>query len=158
MFIDSVINHIYPINESSGQSEPVKSLGKYLDNIYNKGGSWQINNINPTISEVEQLYDIYRNLAHDHVAPDKITTISSNVMEILKALGFKVIPDGVGWKLSEAFITNRGIFFKAYHGYEIYKDPKGLYRCYDPAGNMIYYTDSEKDAIDRITKKSVKLK
>ena len=96
------------ISLSEGKNQAVQNLGKELDRIYNQGGSWKINGINPTMSEVAELYDVYKHIVHDHVTLKNITTISKNVSDILKSLGFNVKEQGVGWCLSEA--VNRKLY------------------------------------------------
>lgn len=101
MLINDVISKVYPIKEAASGSAAIKRLGAELDRIYNSGGSWKIEGIDPTMGEVAELYDVYKNIVHDHVDPNKITTISKNVSDILKALGFNVVEKGIGWSLKE---------------------------------------------------------
>jgi uncharacterized protein (UPF0297 family) len=99
MLINTVIKNLYPIQESKSDGA-VKNLGEYLDGVYNKGARWGYNGIEPTMGEVGQLYDIYKNIVHDHVALKDITTISKTVSDMLKAFGFNVVEQGIGWALS----------------------------------------------------------
>ena len=84
------------------KDKAVQALGHELDRIYNQGGSWTINGIRPTMSEVAGLYDVYKHIVRDHIDKSKITTISQTVSDILKSLGFKVKEQGVGWCLTES--------------------------------------------------------
>ena len=105
--LETVIKKFYPIKESNNTNAAVKSLGQYLDGVYNKGERWSVNNISPTMGEVAELYDVYKNIVHDHVDLKAITTISKNVSDILKSFGFNVVEDGVGWALAEGYETGR---------------------------------------------------
>ena len=99
-FIDGVLNSVYPIEESN-TDDAVSALGRELDRIYHKGGSWTINGFKPTMAEVGMLYDVYKNIVHDHAPLSSITTISQTVSDILKSLGFNVNTKGIGWCLAE---------------------------------------------------------
>lgn len=105
MFIDEVISEIYPIKEATDPDfdSAVESLAQQLDRIYNQGGKWSIAGINLTMGEVAELYDIYKNIVHDHAYINKITTISKNVKDSLITLGFNVKPQGIGWVLTESY-------------------------------------------------------
>ena len=82
--------------------DAIKNLGEYLDNVYNNHARWKIGkNINPTMGEVTQLYDVYKYIVKDKVNPCEITTISQNVADALKYFGFKVKTQGVGWVIAE---------------------------------------------------------
>ena len=101
MLINTVIKNLYPIQESKSDGA-IKKLGEYLDGVYNKGARWGYNGIEPTMGEVSELYDVYKHIVHDKVDLPNITTISKNVSDMLKAFGFNVVEQGVGWALSEA--------------------------------------------------------
>ena len=104
MFIDDVIKKVYPINlrESKGTDKAVQNLGRELDRIYNKNGRWNIDGTELTMAEVAELYDVYKWITKDHVKFENIETVSKNVAKCLKALGFNVVDQGIGWALSES--------------------------------------------------------
>ena len=101
MLINDVIKKVYPVYESKDADVATQALGKELDRIYNHGGTWTINGISPTMSEVGELYDVYKNIVHDHVKLSDITTISKTVRDILDSLGFNLKEQGTGWALTE---------------------------------------------------------
>lgn len=101
MLINEVVQKFYPIDGGSKFGPEVEELGRQLDRIYNQGGRWNIEGVEPTMGEVAELYDVYKHIVWDGVSYSAITTNSKNVSEILKKLGFKVKEQGAGWTLSE---------------------------------------------------------
>lgn len=149
MLIDKVISNIYPIYEASdpGIDHAVEGLAQQLDRIYNQGGKWKISGINLTMGEVAELYDIYKNIVHDHVDINKITTISQNVKDSLIALGFNVKPQGVGWALTESddveddlsdYLQKRGTYAVSAFTND-YMEPVGTDKTFTDPGKAIEY-------------------
>ena len=89
------------ISEAVASNKAVVELGYALDKIYNQFGEMEIAGIKLTPSEVSELLSIYLSIVKDHASYSSITTISQKVHDVLKALGFNVKEQGVGWVLSE---------------------------------------------------------